>query len=352
MINKIKNIFGLNSDFEKLVNAVRQNNCENWKELFDTFKLSNPKKIKDKQLSKIGLEIFETIFKKVIADLRITKEEKIALKEIETYFNLNEEDIKNIQAKYSSDAVKKLSLEKLEDSILTEEEKTEIELFASELNISSSEVEKINKTTASQIYENAVKKAIADNEVTLDEQESLEQLALKLDLDINEMQLDKSTDETYKYLVFLNALNNGYLPILESTSIVLQRNEIAHWEVPANLLTSKVVTTGYTGGSNGVSVRIMKGVSYRVGSSRSTPIREQISIKHPGILVITNKRIVFSAPSKSFSIPFTQLISFEPYSDGLGLQKGNSSYLLSLSTYKSAETIFKILTNSIAKSYE
>lgn len=352
MITKLKNIFGLNSDFDKLVTAVRQNNCDNWKEKFDNFKATNPKPVADKKLSKVGLEIYDTIFKKVISDLKVTSAEKQSLKEIIDYFNISESEINDIKAKYSKDAVKKLSLEKYNDSSLSEDEREEIELFASELNISQTEVEKINKSIAENIYKEAVQKAIADNEVTLNEQETLEQLASKLDLNINEISLDKSTDEAYNYLVLLNALNNGYLPTKSNSVIVLQKNEIAHWEVPASLLISKTVTTGYSGGSRGVSLRVMKGVSYRVGASRSTPIREQVSIKLPGVLVITSKRVVFSSPTKSFSIPFTQLISFDPYSDGLGLQKGNSSYLLSLANNKSGEVTFKVLTNAINRTYE
>jgi tellurite resistance protein len=349
---KLKNIFGLKSGFDKLVTEVRQNNCENWKEKFDGFKATNPKSVADKKLSKIGLEIYETIFKKVIADLKVTSEEKQALNEIVGYFNLSQSDVNEVKAKYSRDAVQKLSLEKYSDTILTDDERAEIELFAGELNISEAEVEKINKSVAQNIYKEAVQKAIADKQVTIDEQDTLEGLAKKLGLESVELALDKSTDETYNYLVFLNALNNGYLPTKSNSAIVLQRNELAHWEVPANLLISKTVTTGYTGGSRGVSIRVMKGVSYRVGASRSTPIREQISIKHPGVLVITSKRVVFCSPTKSFSIPYTQLISFDPYSDGLGLQKGNSSYLLSLANNRSAEVTFKMLTNAINKTYD
>lgn len=352
MITKLKSLFGLNSEFDKLIAEIRQNNCENWKERFDSFKATNPQPVSDQKLTKIGIEIYETIFRKVISDLKVTGEEKQTLNEIIEYFNLSQIDVNDVKAKYSRDAVQKMSLEKYSDSILTDAERSEIELFASELNISEHEVERINISIAQNIYKKAVQQAVADGQVTIHEQEALKELANALGLNDDELALDKPTDDTYNYLVFLNALNNGYLPKLSNSVIVLQKSEEVHWEVPANLLISQTVTTGYRGGSRGVSIRVMKGVSYRVGASRSTPIREQISTKHPGVLVITSKRIVFSSPSKSFSIPFNQLISFDPYSDGLGLQKENSSYLLSLSSNKSTEVTFKILTNAINRIHE
>jgi hypothetical protein len=352
MLNKLKNIFGLDSDFDKLVADIRYNNCENWKEKFDNFKATTQKSIKDKKLAKIGLEIYDTILRKVISDLQITNSEKQSLKEIIDYFNISDSEVDEIKGKYSMDAIKRLSLEKYSDSFLSQDEREEIELFASELNISQAEVEKINKSNAENIYKDAVQKAISDNEVTFDEQETLEQLATKLELNVDEIGIDKHTDETYNYLLLLNALNNGYLPTKTNSIIVLQKNETTHWEAPASLLISKIITTGYSGSSRGVSIRIMKGVSYKVGTSRSAPIKEQVSIKHPGILIITSKRVVFSSNTKSFSVPFTQLISFDPYSDGLGLQKSNASYLLSLANDRSAEVTFKILANAINRTYD
>lgn len=352
MFTRLKTLIGLGTPLDKLIIDLRASKCENWKQQFDNYKASNPVPIADKKITKIGLEIYETIFKKVIADLKITGEEKQALNEILTYFSISDEEKNAIMARYSQDAVISLSLEKYNDTILTPEEKEEINLFARELNISEAEVEIIHKAVAKQLYRQAVEKAIADNQLTNAEEQDLVNLAQNLGLSEEEIQLDKATGEKYNYLLFLNALDNGFLPEKPETVIVLQRNETAHWETPAKLLVSKIVTTGYAEGSRGVSIRVMKGVSYRVGSSRSTPIKQEVSYEYPGILVITSKRIVFSSPSKSFSIPFTQLISFDPYSDGLGLQKANSSYLLSIKESQLAEITFKILTNAINKSYE
>lgn len=352
MLHKLKKFFGFNSDFDNLIEAVRQNNCENWKQMFDTFQSTNSKPMPAKDFSTIGLEIYGTIFKKMIADLKITAQEKQALKQIEDYFSISKIEIDTLQSNYSKDAVRKLSLEKYDDSFLSDEERVEIQLFASELNISYQEVDNLHKTIAQTIYKKAVEKAILDNEVTAIEQHTLEQLAINLHLQPSELNLDTATDETYNYLVLLNALNDGYLPTLLDAAIVVQKNEIVHWQVPAHLLITKTVTTGYTAASRGISIRIMKGVSYRVGTSRSTPIKEQIAVENPGVLVITNKRIVFSSTTKSFAIPFTKLISFIPYSDGLGLQKENASYLLRLRSNELAEVIFKILTNAIHKTYE
>lgn len=352
MFTKLKTLIGFGTPFDHLIIELRKTHCENWKQLLDNYKANNPAAVPDKKITQLGLEIYETIFKKVIADLKITGEEKQSLKEIIDYFNISESEKNEIIAKYSQDAVINLSLEKYQDARLTAEEKAEIELFAAELNITPAQVEVCNKAVARELYKQAVQKAIADNHLSQEEQLSIDQLRKNLGLSEEDLHLDKSTEEKYNYLLFLQALDNGFLPSKPDTVIVLQRNEVTHWETPAKLLISKIVTTGYTSGSRGVSIKVMKGLYYRMGSSRSAPIRQEVSTEYPGVLVITSKRVVFTSASKSFSIPFTQLISFQPYSDGIGLQKANSNYLISITDNKQAEIIFKILTNAINKSYD
>ena len=44
-----------------------------------------------------------------------------------------------------------------------------------------------------------------------------------------------------------------------------------------------------------------------------------------GILAVTDKHIHFHGPLKSFRIPYGKIISFEPYEDGIGLQRDGST---------------------------
>lgn len=69
---------------------------------------------------------------------------------------------------------------------------------------------------------------------------------------------------------------------------------------------------------------------YRVGAYRGHPIKEEVTFRYPGDLVITSKRIVFVASEKGFSIPINKLDNIEAYQDGLGFQKGSTYYLLTM----------------------
>lgn len=118
------------------------------------------------------------------------------------------------------------------------------------------------------------------------------------------------------------------LPIVTSGNVLMTAGEICHYNAPAVFVKTKNVVVGYSGGSSGVNIRIMKGMSYRVGASKSTPIRGDVQEKTPGILTITNKRIIFSGSKGAFDKKITALSSVTPYNDGISFQFGEKQYPL------------------------
>jgi hypothetical protein len=227
---------------------------------------------------------------------------------------------------------------------LTAEEIAEIGLFAAALNISEEEVKRINQQNASALYENAVKQVLSDKMVTVDEQQSLKVLAQQLGINMREANIDKRLREEYYFLTLLNALEKGYLPEVKPPSIETQKDEVAFWEISSNLVAAR---TGIMSAGGSARIKVEKGASYQLGSSRSTPMRGEVSSNHQGVFVVTNQRVVFAAPQQSFSIPFTQLHSFDAYADGIGLQKNNTELLLQFYDKQMSEVVFKILTNAI-----
>lgn len=80
------------------------------------------------------------------------------------------------------------------------------------------------------------------------------------------------------------------------------------------------------GGSSGVSIRVMKGVYYHVGGFKGRAIdRAERVHEDTGVVGITTKQIYFSGAKKAFRIPYTKIVSFEPFSNGLGLIRDAAS---------------------------
>lgn len=82
------------------------------------------------------------------------------------------------------------------------------------------------------------------------------------------------------------------------------------------------VHTRRIGGYQGVSVRIMKGVYYHIGGFQSRPVQTHAVDKiDNGILAITNKHLYFCGSLKSFRLPFSKIVSFDPFSDAIAIHR-------------------------------
>ncbi|SEP08594.1 hypothetical protein [Niastella yeongjuensis] len=335
------------SSHAKLVEDIRNDNYNNWESHFNNYNNTNSKKADPVKLQSLGLEIYEKHLQDVIQDYAITDDEKKGLIKIKEYFQLSDAAINTVKSKYAKNAVAGLSKQKLADNHLSEEEIQEIGLFAKELNVSDEEVTRINQQNALELYQNAVRDVISDQLVTADEQQTLKQLAQTLGIDIRQATLDKKLKEDYYYLVLLNALEQGYLPQCKQPTVVIQNDEVAYWEISSNFVFARTNTTGYFSQSSKEGFKATKGVSYQLGSSRNSPIREHVLDNLPGIFAITNKGVVFAAQQQSFAIPFTQLHAFDTYTDGIGLQKQQTELLLQFYDKQMSEVIFKVLTNAI-----
>jgi len=77
----------------------------------------------------------------------------------------------------------------------------------------------------------------------------------------------------------------------------------------------------YEGGSSGVSMRICKGVYYRVGTNKGYSVSYQY--QNPlgrGIFIVTNKNLYFIG-TKQVKLSISKILSFKPYDDGITLIK-------------------------------
>lgn len=78
----------------------------------------------------------------------------------------------------------------------------------------------------------------------------------------------------------------------------------------------------YVGGYQGVSIRVMRGVYYRTGGFRGNPVdTTEVALAGTGAFAITDKHLYFSGGAKAFRIPYKKIVSFTPYSDGIGIQR-------------------------------
>ena len=120
--------------------------------------------------------------------------------------------------------------------------------------------------------------------------------------------------------LWLSKLKEGEISIgmenVGEVPIILKKNEKIELLLPnITLLEPRRVTTG---GYGGPTVRVAKGLYFRVGAFRAQS-HEEIKEVDRGLLVLTNKRLVFLGDKRTSSIDLRKIVAVEPYRDGISV---------------------------------
>ena len=178
-------------------------------------------------------------------------------------------------------------------------------------------------------WEQAVEKFLEDGVLDQAEEDRLAQC--KNHFLLNEVALDKNGCLTRTAKAgTLRDLLEGKLPKRVSVdggiALNLQKNEQIIWAFPNCEYLEDKTRRHYVGRSSGISVRVMKGVYYRTSAFKGHPVEhtERVSFGN-GLLVLTNKHIYFHGARKVFRIPYQKIVSFEPYSNGIGITRDGAN---------------------------
>jgi hypothetical protein len=127
-------------------------------------------------------------------------------------------------------------------------------------------------------------------------------------------------------VTFVNALDQGSVNLtpVPNPPIILKKGEEACIVFGGiSLLEPRAVRQTY-GGYAGPTIRVAKGVSFRMGSvaARSESHDELRNIDQ-GTLVLTNKRLIFIGSKRTTNIDLRKIVAIEAYKDGIASQREN-----------------------------
>lgn len=128
----------------------------------------------------------------------------------------------------------------------------------------------------------------------------------------------------------LAIIDQGGLPTLMLTPVVLNQGESNHYYADAELVVTKERVLGSAGNSTGGSYRLFRGFTARTSSYSSQRIYGDVRRAFQGRLVITNQRIVFLHTQMGCEIKMKDIVAILPYKNGIGVQTGNKTYMFLL----------------------
>jgi hypothetical protein len=248
------------------------------------------------------------------------------------------------QKSLDKEAFRKALLAAAADGKITPEEIAQLDALKQDLGLTDGEV----RSLRAQAYTAAFAAAKADADVTSEEEQELRHIQAYLKLQDQEI---PATKRELARLRLLSEIKRGNMPaISQPSNIILQKDERAYWVEPSALMEEKVIRRTYQGGSHGVSFRVMKGVSYRVGSSRGHIVSETGMVPvSRGELVITSRRIIFHGDRKSFAAGYHQLLDVQFFNNGLKVSQTTrtSPYLVKFAALGNNDIIGAVLSYSI-----
>lgn len=178
-------------------------------------------------------------------------------------------------------------------------------------------------------WEDAVEKFLEDGVLNSTEERRLVDFKEKFVLSQDELDRHGALTRTVRSAVLRDVLN-GVVPqrasIDTSLAINFQKNEQVVWAFSDSKYLEDKIRRQFVGASQGVSVRLMQGVYYRVGAFKGEAVEhtERVHVD-TGWMVATNKNLYFAGPRKSVRVPYTKIVSFEPFSDGIGIMRDAAS---------------------------
>ncbi len=170
-----------------------------------------------------------------------------------------------------------------------------------------------------------VERAFDDGILTEAEEERLRLIINGFGLNVPEV-LNSRAYSLIEKGAFLRELLDGRLPAnLPDKSILpfnFLKSETPLWVFQDVDYYEMVTRKKYTGGYSGFSIRIARGLYWRVGGFRGKPVvtQELKKVDH-GTMVVTTKHIYFGGQSKIFRVRLDRIVAFEPFEDGVGIQR-------------------------------
>lgn len=134
--------------------------------------------------------------------------------------------------------------------------------------------------------------------------------------------------------------------VVGSIPFNMQKTEKLVWLFKNVHYCEQKTRTQYVGGSQGVSIRIAKGLWYRANAFKGERVQTSETVQvDTGYLGVTNKHLYFTGSTKGIRINYGKIVAFKPYLDGIGVQKDGVNAKTQIFITNDAQFTYNLITN-------
>ena len=197
--------------------------------------------------------------------------------------------------------------ELLIDGNLSEEDKIILDKIKKEHNLTDKDVEKYNLAGFKTFFD----KITDDSRITEAERKELVKIYSDLNLSTDNLAYNQSDFNKYHTLYLID---EGKLPTIDvpNLNVNLSNGEKLHYVNKAFIVKNKSVTKSYNYSGFSASIRIAKGLRYRVGNVKINPQKVNVMMTDDaGTFYLTTENLGYIGLNKHFSMPYDKISSLD-----------------------------------------
>jgi tellurite resistance protein len=262
-----------------------------------------------------------------LADDNITNAEACYLVDLRQALGLSDKELQQVEEELVHERFRTAVDAVVADGDLSASDRERLDQLAKALRLPREVAERVSLNARNALLAASTSRAVSDGRLSPQEMADLNALARSLDI---QFAIDAPTQATFDRCALLWRIENGEPPVV-SAPISLQRGETCHAIAAAIWHELRTRTQRINYGGPVASIRICKGLRYRIGSVQVQRItREELVEVDRGTLYLTNKRVIFDGARKNTAIRLSALLAFTPCTDGVILEKasGKSPHLV------------------------
>lgn len=303
--------------------------------------------VRVKEVREVLLAVWREAVEHFLLDDLISGEEAAYLAELRRALALSDRELRAVEEQLVHVRLKREADEAVSDGYLSSKELERLNQLAGSLRLPDATAQRILDSARKDIVTATVAAATADSRLSPDELADMHAIARGLSISLS---FNEATKETFDRMSLLWRIENGELPTVP-VSLNLQRNELCHAVSSASWQETRTRTERINYGGPVASIRICKGLRYRVGSVQVQRItREELTHVDDGTLYVTNKRLIFDGLKRNTTIRLSSVLSFTPYSDGVVIEKTSGRPIQFVLGNSDVEVFLAILASALAQS--
>jgi hypothetical protein len=266
----------------------------------------------------VHLALYAKAYCAFVSDNRLSDAEAAYLDELRHLLSISDDDVIVVERDTLIPRFEETVTTLIEEGIVTLDERAAIDQLANDLRVSPIVRKELQSKPLTQRLNKAVAERLTNRRLSDEEFEEFVDIARHLGVHPS---FDNATPESMHRCAFLWRIESGEFPVIRA-SVQLRDDELCHFVAPARWLESRSRTFASSQSAPDATVRVARGMSYRVGTSRPRRLTvDELAEVDTGTLYLTSQRVIFQGTDHSFAQSLDSLQSVDVFADGIAFER-------------------------------